>query len=439
MITITVLILGTIQTIFKLLEKNYTKNESFAQLMGLCAGIMDICFYLGPMVLAAIMFCKLPSFQDTIYIDKEMKFIVIGLIMASLLYFGCTVFAVMNPDSLWIQLISARLLPGFIAICTAFVMSFLSTFLILRFLNRGDEMIMTKFHAAPRDEPPELSKSRSIGGAASVSRSRKDSRSYNIRDIQLPAILNDDGLYDLFMYHLMSEFSMECLLAFTEFEQYRSTCHDVFGMELQSMGDMRNVILAENIPKSAIVYGDDGDINNENNNDHGKNIQKCNTMMQFGINSDDKLSLFKLKAYRLYIKYIAVGSEFEINISYTERNRLMSMMDDQEKWMSKDTQIDINKLGNLFQNCCDQIYGLMNDSSIRFKSTKEFKKYATRKHRRVKSISVLTANQIQMNNNTASPASPSSPSSPSLPSPGNDNNDGPRRSSTGLFLAPWKG
>ena len=73
LISIIVVIFGTIQMILKLLKKNYTQNQSFAQLMGYCAAVMDICFYLGPMIISVIIFVKLPSFHDTIYIYKEMQ------------------------------------------------------------------------------------------------------------------------------------------------------------------------------------------------------------------------------------------------------------------------------------------------------------------------------------------------------------------------------
>ena len=304
------------------------------------------------------------------------------------------------PESLWIQLICHTYFPGFVAICAVFAMSFGATFLILRFLNNEDENIMHRdlfvvTRSITTKSQPEIPKGKSAakGGGSSI-----------LSDIQLPFILNDGVLYDLFMYHLMSEFSMECLLAFTEFEQYRLKCHDVFGLDVQTTGDMRNVILAENIPKSAIVYDGDGSRDN-----------------------DENVSIFKLKAYRLFRKYIAIGSEFEINISYSARRELINLMNDHDKWLNEAIQIDLNDLSNLFASCCDQIYGLLNDSVVRFKTTAAFSKYMDHRQKRMKSVSVMT---LSVNNNNDGAPSPISPQ---------DSADAPTRESIRLSLSAWKG
>merc|ERR1712176_1605718 len=76
------------------------------------------------------------------------------------------------------------------------------------------------------------------------------------------------------------------------------------------------------IPKSQIVYGDIDD------------------KYEFYYNwiTDDEIKKEKIKfiirSYFLYQKYVSFGSEFEVNVSYASRSKLVSMMNDISSWIS---------------------------------------------------------------------------------------------------------
>ena len=81
----------------------------------------------------------------------------------------------------------------------------------------------------------------------------------------------------------------------------------------------------EMVPRSKIVYGELGD--------EYAQILKVN---RFHNGCQQKIAEFKLSDYGLYQKYIAVGSEYEINIAYGVRKTLSDMMGNIDLWMNND-------------------------------------------------------------------------------------------------------
>ena len=78
----------------------------------------------------------------------------------------------------------------------------------------------------------------------------------------------------------------------------------------------------------------------------------------------------KIKAHKLYNKYIAVGSEFEINISSNERNNLRNILSNLESLLSYN--INITDLMKLFESCKNEMIALQSHSLYRFKYTNEY-------------------------------------------------------------------
>ena len=80
---------------------------------------------------------------------------------------------------------------------------------------------------------------------------------------------------------------------------------------------------------------------------------------------------WKIRSYMLYYKYIAVGAEFEINIDYGTRNKLIQQMHDINKWLLNE-EINLHDLSIVFDNCIHQMYQFCKFSMGRFKQSDEF-------------------------------------------------------------------
>lgn len=153
---------------------------------------------------------------------------------------------------------------------------------------------------------------------------------------------------------------MECLLSYTEFLQFKHAAHEKFNLEHFEENGV--VSFSELVPRSAIVY--------DNYNADTIKSSPLNTT-----NEQTKINMFKIKAYRLFKKYVNVGAQFEINVSYGERYKLITLMNNQRIWMKEEMKITPKDLCNLFSACQNEIYSLMNDSVTRFKTTETFQKY----------------------------------------------------------------
>ena len=80
---------------------------------------------------------------------------------------------------------------------------------------------------------------------------------------------------------------------------------------------------------------------------------------------------YKIRGYMLYYKYVAIGSEFEINIDYGTRNKLVSQINDINQWLC-DENVDLEELSVLFDNCIHQMYQFCKFSMGRFKQSDGF-------------------------------------------------------------------
>merc|ERR1712130_601666 len=101
------------------------------------------------------------------------------------------------------------------------------------------------------------------------------------RPISLHDILSEEKQINMFMQHLMKEFSMECLLSFIEMNQYKARFMEVFQIELNDENRVVTdwIVLPDGVSKSDIVY-----------NEHEED------------NDSSQLQSFMDKAYMLYNK-----------------------------------------------------------------------------------------------------------------------------------------
>ena len=148
------------------------------------------------------------------------------------------------------------------------------------------------------------------------------------------------------MQHLIKEFSMENLLALIEFTHFRNHAIDAFRISRNDpiASVSFNYVFSPDVPLSDIVYAKVANV-------------------------DNKYDEFKLKAYKLYIKYIKSGSEFELNVPHTIRNRFGSVMGNYEKWMLETSvdQFTVRELVQLFDRCSIELVSLLNGSRQRLR------------------------------------------------------------------------
>ena len=84
----------------------------------------------------------------------------------------------------------------------------------------------------------------------------------------------------------------------------------------------------------------------------------------------------KMCATSLYLKYIGIGSEFEINISWNMREKYINLFQqtndkNNNKLLDK---YDFDDYIDLYDECCNDMFKLMKDSFDRFTKKNEYKK-----------------------------------------------------------------
>eukprot|EP01083_Nonionella_stella_P122663 369190_1 len=156
----------------------------------------------------------------------------------------------------------------------------------------------------------------------------------NVDQLTLAETLKDTQLIEAFFKHLSDEFSVELLLAFVEMIQFKRLMENE--AEIGNINENSKVFrysVCEEVPRSYIVF------------EAHKNVQNA-----------DKYGLI---AKVLFDKYVNYSAEFEINISYSERERIVAFI--------KNGVYDKYELYTLYDNCIDKLYWLMLHSHNRFR------------------------------------------------------------------------
>ena len=150
---------------------------------------------------------------------------------------------------------------------------------------------------------------------------------------------------------------MECLLAYIELTQFQSYIikqnKDNDKIDDNTLKKLKIIIFPSSIPMSKIVEED-------------TKISKFNTLKNSAYE-------YKLKAHKLFDKYIKIGSEFEINLSYQQRNSWMGMMSTTSNlWSFMHAKVDLNELLITIEQCKKTMTKLLDHSLTRFKTYDKF-------------------------------------------------------------------
>ena len=147
--------------------------------------------------------------------------------------------------------------------------------------------------------------------------------------------------------------SIECLLSlieFVHFEKFLVDHAELSEVALEGLWCIEDTLsFPESIPKSRIVCG------------AGALFQDLD------FNADGVDHVYYKIAHDLWAKYVAVGSELEINISSSLRRRAMNMIN------AEPQHCRMEQLLGLFNELCNSQVLLMKDSFIRFQDEDRFK------------------------------------------------------------------
>eukprot|EP01084_Bolivina_argentea_P069929 127175_1 len=292
--------------------------------------------YVIPILILIIIYWKTPTFNDNFYVSKEIKYIFIILLVQYISYYSlCFIRGII------IQQYNAtyRILV-LIQIAVSGASQFAGLLISTLWVNKKVDSIINDHQFK------QITIQSDNVQLLEINASRTDNNvGQDVGDgIQLIDIFGHQTALNEFMKHLSLEFSTECLLAVIEFFQYQKLAKYELNVHMDEKEQellCDRIYFTDCVPESDIV---------------------CN--------NEDSL---KEKAFNLYKKYAAIGSKYEINISYYQRNKLTNLMNDYEEWIANDG-ISNHEMLNIFSSSCDEMIRLMQDSFRRFKRTGQYHK-----------------------------------------------------------------
>eukprot|EP01083_Nonionella_stella_P170339 579477_1 len=301
-----------------------------------------------PLLFILFISCKTPSHYDTIGLVKEVK--------CTALCFSAIVITTSIIDILFLQYIR-----DFEGVLTTkqMDMAFICVVLIWRVVFFLGCMIQTRW-PVKRFRPILLDYTTSTGlkithkatlaELKTINELNEDSLECSMeRSESMKQVLNHSESFELFVKHCCSEHCLECILSVIEFIQFKdklfkqimSETDDLVNIEEMEEEHDQFLIIPESCPLSVIVHND--------NMSH------------------------KAIARALYLKYIKVGSPFEINISYAKRKTYSRLMESQTAW-NNETKYNSNEaLLSLFDVCIKEMCKLLTAAFSRYKQCNQYK------------------------------------------------------------------
>eukprot|EP01083_Nonionella_stella_P078727 215601_1 len=269
-----------------------------------------------------IIWHKMPLFTDKIYLYKEFRILAFFWIVITIVYGFSTIYSRFT-DNLFFSFFG-----HFCAVFMQFIVSFVSTFWVLKFII-GAEMLA------------DMAPSCSAG---------------------LEEIFRDENRLNLFMQHLISEFSMECLLSVIEFQQYKYAA--IKALNSMKMSDLDTALVACALISEPLELED---IDGPPPQDYDTVFLQSHVPLSdivfkhFEMYHDTTIE-FKIKAFKLYKKYIEPRSRFEINICSKTRQKLTEHMQYYDEWVNANGSITDRELINIFDRANSEMLLFLNYS-----------------------------------------------------------------------------
>ena len=211
----------------------------------------------------------------------------------------------------------------------------------------------------------------------------------------LVKILSKEASISAYMEHLKNEWSMELLLSFIEFTQFKHVIIQMFRNEIDEeildkyhRSEQRQQAILKNpcIPYSSIVHSGLKKIDKlvdyvgikiqaKSYSEGGKDYENSSADIVDAENSassyDQKSCKdYHDKAWSLCKKYVENGGEFQINLPHHRRTAIMKSMN---HYFYNNKQMNMNELFCLFDDAMDELWKFMIYSFCRFILTEKFK------------------------------------------------------------------
>lgn len=331
-IIVTIIYIAMLQYGFYFKDTFSTLFNSLNSSVSVSAAIMTIFFVILSMKLK----CRI-SFEDKLWIRTEFNMIVALKFLTTITFETWSIWFTGN----WTIYSFIFNIPH--------IVSLVSTYYILykcRVLYNSDSYAkITELEMVQTDGVAKLA-SHSVE-CEEMSASKTDSNNNLVRRLfSITDIFMDYKQFEKFMKYMMKEFAMESGLCILELVEFKYHMKKMFGDVIDHEMDL--VWNVDGFPKSWIVY---------------ESYQgKIPTKRAF-------VNMVRL----LGDKYIAFGSDLEINISYTNRTQLIAKIDrlqehlmDSDEEDGNDDSIDMNELFCLFDDTMNEMKYLLKQSYFRF-------------------------------------------------------------------------
>ena len=164
-------------------------------------------------------------------------------------------------------------------------------------------------------------------------------------------------VYLLIYIYFKNRFSVECLLSFIEINQFQQYIINNLKDGEIDKEELEQLLIwqfPKNIPLSSIIPQTKHKKTNKNEAE----------------TEEDIVSIYKECALKLFNKYIKTGAQFEINISFVDRERLYNLLNDLNRL--KELNMNTRDLLLLFEPSKRTMQKLLGFSLTRFKKKKEF-------------------------------------------------------------------
>ena len=386
-LTILLAIIPRICYSFVLVNKtNKDKNYWFE------LAIYSQCIMLIPFLLLIILYWRIPAFQDSFYIVRELSYLFITLFIYDITSIIFDIYAITKPfyeynQTTYIiavfifnQIKVLLLCKCFICFYTYLVQHVYETYNIQTMAMFICGIIPTAFVMYKCEKiiksglilenvtvyNEKLSESRQVQSVPLIKFSIASIENKENKDISLGQCLSHQRGLELFLLHLSSEMSVNFILAFVCFVQYQQFVYDYMKyndlLELETMSSKHIDVLwfekiqfYQNIPRSNIVFGNKNNVN------------------FMSMNEKDFKYQIQFKAYNLYKQFIATGSDLQVILSINTTDILHEIIGNMDKFLFNDS-IELRDLMHLYSSCCNEIYIKLDESYQRFKDTMQYRK-----------------------------------------------------------------
>ena len=312
-----------------------TSNQYFIFLHIVLTIIIQIPFILFYIIIV----CKTKSIKDIFYVYWENQIKSKFIVSLITVYISINLLNYFTDN---VQICTLVMVP--LVILILFGMSYVSTFGIM---NKNKSNFYTERGLYGGRSTTAMCKEDHIAVELKLAKLRKRVCKINSSQITMEQILSSKKPLNLFMNHISKEYSTECLLSYIEFSQFQQYLLQQMRHECEYLD--KPIILYDtpsDIPMSHIIVHDDDD-------------------------NDEIINCAKMKARKLYNKYIKFEADYEINIAGTLRHELEEKLSDKQKLLNN-KDIGLKDLVKLFEKPRTEMLMLLNYSLARFKQTIDY-------------------------------------------------------------------